>query len=259
MIQRLKELYHYREMIASLVRKDLKGRYQGSVLGFLWTFINPLLQLLVYTAVFSVILKNTTPHYYMHLFVALVPWIFFSSSLTTGSRLILDQKNMIKKIYFPRAVLPVAYTVSSFFNMLFSFVIVFAVIAVMRLGVNFAALPWLIPVMLIQFLLVLGMNLITSALTVYVRDLEHIMGVVGMAWMYLSPVVYGISYIPENWRRWYMLNPMSPLLISYRQILYYKDTPDLALLLRALILSVVVLMAGILIFETLQKRFAEEL
>ncbi len=259
MIQRLEELYHYREMIASLVRKDLKGRYQGSVLGFLWTFINPLLQLLVYTAVFSVILKNTTPHYYMHLFVALVPWIFFASSLTTGSRLILDQKNMIKKIYFPRAVLPIAYTLSSFFNMLFSFIIVFAVIAVMRLGINFAALPFLIPVMLIQFILVLGMNLITSSLTVYVRDLEHIMGVVSMAWMYLSPVVYGITYIPENWRRWYMLNPMSSLLISYRQILYYKDTPDPALLLRALILSLCVLIAGIVIFEKLQKRFAEEL
>ena len=121
MIRKLHELYQYREMIASLVRKDLKGRYKGSVLGFLWTFINPLLQLLVYTMVFSVILKSGIPNYYLHLFVALVPWIFFASSLTTGAKLVLDQKNMIKKIYFPREVLPIAYTVSSFCNMLFSF------------------------------------------------------------------------------------------------------------------------------------------
>ena len=97
MIRKLRELYQYREMIASLVRKDLKGRYKGSVLGFLWTFLNPLLQLLVYTMVFSVILKSGVPNYYLHLFVALVPWIFFASSLTTGAKLVLYQKNMIKK------------------------------------------------------------------------------------------------------------------------------------------------------------------
>lgn len=259
MMQKLRELYHYREMIASLVRKDLKGRYKGSVLGFLWTFLNPLLQLLVYTMVFSVILKSGIPNYYLHLFVALVPWIFFASSLTTGSKLVLDQKNMIKKIYFPREVLPLAYTISSFCNMLFSFVIVFAVIAIMRLGVNLAALPWLIPVAATQFLLVLGVNLITSSVTVYVRDLEHIMSVVSMAWMYLTPVVYGISFVPAQWRRWYLLNPMTPIVLAYRNILYDHTAPDISLLLRAFVISLAVLAAGILIFTRLQRRFAEEL
>lgn len=255
----LRELYQYREMIASLVRKDLKGRYKGSVLGFLWTFINPLLQLLIYTVVFSVIMKSGIKNYYLHLFVALVPWIFCSSALTTGSHLVLDQKNMIKKIYFPREVLPVAYTTSSFCNMLFSFIIVFAVIAIMRLGVSWAALPWLIPVMLIQYLLVLGLNLITSSVTVYCRDLEHIMGVLSMAWMYLSPVVYGIDFIPQSWKQYYLLNPMAPLILAYRDILYHKTAPDLPLLLQAFAESIVILVLGILIFEKLQKRFAEEL
>ena len=258
MIQKLHELYQYREMIASLVKKDLKGRYKGSVLGFLWTFINPLLQLLVYTLVFSVILKSGIPNYYLHLFVALVPWIFFASALTTGSKLVLDQKNMIKKIYFPREVLPVAYTVSSFCNMLFSFLIVFAVIAVTGYGISLAALPWLIPVMAIQFLLVLGINLITSSVTVYIRDLEHIMSVLSMAWMYLSPVVYGIDFV-EGWKRWYLLNPMAPLILSYRDILYYKRAPQPLHLGLALAVSLPVLAAGILIFSRLQRRFAEEL
>ncbi len=259
MIRKLRELYQYREMIVSLVRKDLKGRYKGSVLGFLWTFLNPLLQLLVYTMVFSVILKSGIPNYYLHLFVALVPWIFFASSLTTGAKLVLDQKNMIKKIYFPREVLPVAYTLSSFCNMLFSFIIIFLVIGVMRLGVNAAALPWLIPVMAIQFVLVLGMNLITSAVTVYIRDLEHIMGVVSMAWMYLSPVVYGIDFVPENWRRWYLLNPMAPLVLSYRDILYYQRAPQLRQLALAGGISLLILCLGYLAFEKLQRRFAEVL
>lgn len=259
MIRKLRELYQYREMIVSLVRKDLKGRYKGSVLGFLWTFLNPLLQLLVYTMVFSVILKSGIPNYYLHLFVALVPWIFFASSLTTGAKLVLDQKNMIKKIYFPREVLPVAYTLSSFCNMLFSFIIIFLVIAVMRLGISFAALPWLIPVMAIQFVLVLGMNLITSAVTVYIRDLEHIMGVVSMAWMYLSPVVYGIDFVPENWHKWYLLNPMAPLVLSYRDILYYHRAPHLMHLAIAAGISLLILLLGYLLFEKLQRRFAEVL
>ncbi len=258
-MQRLRELYQYRTMIASLVRKDLKGRYQGSVLGFLWTFLNPLLQLLVYTLVFSVILKSAVPHYYLHLFVALVPWIFFSSALTTGAKLILDQKSMIRKIYFPRAVLPLAYTVSSLCSMLFSLVIVFAVIAVMRLGVNFAALPWLLPVIAVQFILVLGVNLLTSALTVYLRDLEHIMGVLSMAWMYLSPVVYGIEFIPEAWRRVYLLNPMAPLILAYRDILYNQTAPDGTHLLLAAGMSLLVLCIGTAVFEKLQRRFAEVL
>ena len=247
MIRKLRELYQYREMIVSLVRKDLKGRYKGSVLGFLWTFLNPLLQLLVYTMVFSVILKSGIPNYYLHLFVALVPWIFFASSLTTGAKLVLDQKNMIKKIYFPREVLPVAYTLSSFCNMLFSFIIIFLVIAVMRLGISFAALPWLIPVMAIQFVLVLGMNLITSAVTVYIRDLEHIMG------------VYGIDFVPENWHKWYLLNPMAPLVLSYRDILYYHRAPHLMHLAIAAGISLLILLLGYLLFEKLQRRFAEVL
>ncbi|MCQ2435193.1 MAG: ABC transporter permease [Oscillospiraceae bacterium] len=255
----IRELVQYREMIASFVRKDLKGRYKGSVLGFLWTFINPLLQLLVYTMVFSVILKSSIENYYMHLFVALVPWIFFASSLTTGSHLILDQKNMIKKIYFPREVLPVAYTTSSFCNMLFSFIIVFAVIATMRLGVSWAALPWLIPVMAIQYILVLGMNFITSSVTVYCRDLEHIMGVLSMAWMYLSPVVYGVQFIPEGWDKFYMYNPMAPIILAYRDILYYKTAPNLGQLGQAFLISLGVLLVGVLVFEKLQKRFAEVL
>ena len=259
MIQKLHELYLYREMIASLVRKDLKGRYKGSVLGFLWTFINPLLQLLVYTLVFSEILKSGIPNYYLHLFVALVPWIFFASSLTTGSKLVLDQKNMIRKIYFPREVLPVAYTVSSFCNMLFSFIIVFAVIAVTGYGVSFSALPWLVPVMAIQFLLVLGINLITSSVTVYIHDLEHIMGVLSMAWMYLSPVVYGIDFVQKSWKHWYLINPMAPLILAYRDILYYKRAPQPQLLGLALAVTLPVLAAGILIFSRLQRRFAEEL
>ena len=124
----LKEIYDYRQMVFSLVKKDLRGRYKGSVLGFMWTFINPLLQLVVYTVVFSLILKTNIERYYLYLFVALIPWIFFSASLTGGSASIVAQKDLVKKIYFPRQVIPISYVTSSFVNMLLSFIVVFIVI-----------------------------------------------------------------------------------------------------------------------------------
>ena len=120
-----KELYAYREMIFSLVRRDLKGRYKGSILGFLWTFLNPLLQLLVYTFVFSTVMRNGINDYYLFLFVALVPWIFFSTSVSGGAKCIWAQKDMVKKIYFPREVLPISYVTSQFVNMLLSFLVIF--------------------------------------------------------------------------------------------------------------------------------------
>ena len=132
----LKELYAYRQMIFSLVKKDLRGRYKGSVLGFMWTFINPLLQMGVYTLVFSIILRNDIDKYYLFLFVALVPWIFFSASLTGGADSVLASKDMLKKIYFPREVLPISYVTGAFVNMLLSFVVIFGVIIFTGHGLN---------------------------------------------------------------------------------------------------------------------------
>ena len=114
----IREIYEYREMIFSLVKRDLRGRYKGSVLGFLWTFLNPLFQLLVYTMVFSIIMRMGYEKYYLFLFVALVPWIFFSTSVTAGASCIWAQKDMVNKIYFPREVLPIAHVTSMLVNML---------------------------------------------------------------------------------------------------------------------------------------------
>ena len=255
----IRELYMYRTMTASLVKKDLKGRYKGSVLGFLWTFINPLLQLGVYTLVFQVILRNPMPNYYMHLFVALVPWIFFSSALTTGSKAVLGQANMVKKIYFPREVLPLSYTLSSFVNMILSFIVIFAVYIISPLKIQLTPLLMLPVTMLIQLFLVAGVTMITSSLTVYLRDLEHIMSVLNMALMYLSPVVYPVSYIPEKYMALYLINPMSPIIIAYRDILYYGKFPEFKIIILAFAESMIIFFAGLMIFGKLKKHFAEEL
>lgn len=253
------EIYKYRQMIFSLVRKDLRGRYKGSVLGFLWTFINPLLQLCIYTIVFSTIMRMGIEKFYIFLFVALVPWLFFNTCLQNGSTVVVQNQDLVKKIYFPRLVLPIAYVTSSFVNMLLSFVVVFAVLIFTGFGINFYALLFLPLIMLIEYLLGLGITLITSACTVYLRDLEHILGIVGMAWMYLTPVIYPPEMVPEKYQFLFNLNPMTPIVTAYRDILYYKQPPHLQTLALATLLGIFIVVVGSLLFNKLQKGFIEEL
>lgn len=255
----IKELYMYREMIRNLVRRDLKGRYKGSVLGFLWTFINPLLQLGVYTMVFSIILKNPLEDYYLHLFVALIPWIFFSTSVSGGASCIWSQKEIVKKIYFPREVLPIAYVTSHFINMLFSFIVVFAVLIVTGKGINLLALLCLPVIMLIEYLLALGMAFISSAITVYLRDVEYILGIITMAWQFLTPVMYSVDMVPESLLPVFFLNPMTPIIIAYRDILYYKRIPDFMTLIHAAVLGLILMGVGVAVFSKLKRHFVEEL
>ncbi|MCD7761932.1 MAG: ABC transporter permease [Lachnospiraceae bacterium] len=258
-MKKFSEIYHYRTMIASLIKRDLRGRYKGSVLGFAWTFLNPLLQLLVYTMVFSTIMRAGIEDYYLFLFVALIPWIFFSSSLTGGASCIWAQKEMVKKIYFPREVLPISHVTCQLVNMLLSFIIVFAALLISGKGVKVTILCYLIPVILVEYLLAIGIAFISSSLTVYFRDLEHILGIVSMAWQFLTPVMYSVDMVPESVMPIFMLNPMTPIITAYRDVLYYHQAPQLSTLGHAFGLGIVFLLFGWFLFGRLERHFAEEL
>jgi len=254
----LRELYHYREMIYMLVKRELRGRYKGSVLGFFWTFLNPLLQLTVYTMVFSFIMRAGIENYHIFLFVALIPWIFLATSVQGGSTCILGQKSMVSKIYFPRQVLPIAHVTTCFVNMLLCFIVVFIVVA-LSIGLKGVLLIYLIPIMLIEYLVALGLTFIVSAVTVYFRDMEHILGIVVMAWQFLTPVMYSIDMVPEEMRGVFVLNPMTSVISAYRAVLYYQTMPEAGTMLSALVMGVVSLIVGWFLFERLQRNFAEEL
>lgn len=255
----IRELYAYRQMIFSLVKRDLRGRYKGSVLGFLWTFLNPLFQLVVYTLVFSVIMETGIEKYYLFLFVGLVPWLFFSTCLTTGSSCIFVQQDMVKKIYFPREVLPISFVISQFINMLLTFIVIFAVVIFSGVGINPIALLFLPIIMMIEFILALGVTMLASALTVYFRDLEYILGIVSMAWLYLTPIMYSPDDVPEKVMPLFNINPMSPIIIAYREILYYRQIPKINTLLHALLFGLIILIVGFITFKRLKRQFAEEL
>lgn len=255
----LKEIYDYRAMIQSLVKRDLMGRYKNSVLGFFWNFLDPLLQLLIYTAVFTVILPMGIDKYYLHLFVALVPWMFFGNCLSGGTRAVLNQQDMVKKIYFPREVLPISHVASQLVNMLLSFLVVFAVILVSGQGINPVAVLWLPVVIIVESILALGLTFIVSAITVYLRDIQQIANVLVMGLMYASPVIYSVDMVPAKWYNLYMLNPMSVVIVAYRDILFYKHTPRELGLGVAFVISVICLLIGFAIFEKLKRNFVEEM
>lgn len=258
-MKKIMNVFHYRTMIQSLIQRDLRGRYKGSVLGFAWTFLNPLLQLVVYTVVFSTIMRAGIEDYYLFLFVALIPWIFFSSSLTGGASCIISQKEMVKKIYFPREVLPIAHVTCQLVNMFFSFLVMIAVLFISGRGLKLTLVPYLLPVILVEYVLALGIAFITSSVTVYLRDLEHILVIIAMAWQFLSPVMYSIDMVPDKIRAVFFLNPMTSVIVAYRDILYYKQAPELGTLITATVLGCGLLIIGWFLFGRLERHFAEEL
>ena len=255
----IREIWHYRQMIFSLVKRDLRGRYKGSFLGFLWTFLNPLLQLVVYTIVFSVIMRAGIEDYYLFLFVALIPWIMFSTSVAGGCSCVLNHKDMVTKIYFPRAVLPIAHVTTAMVNMLYSFVVVFIVVLFAGAQVRPVALLCLPVIVVVEYIFSIGIALIVSSLTVFFRDLEHIMGILVMSWQFLTPVMYSVDQVPEELWPLFQLNPMTQVITAYRDILYYGTMPHVETLSTALLWGVISVLLGFVIFQILQRRFAEEL
>lgn len=245
-------------MLIGLVRRDLRGRYKGSVLGFAWTFINPLLQLCVYTLVFTQVMRMNIDRYYLFLFVALIPWIALATSVTGGSTCITNQAAMVTKIYFPRQILPINVVTTNFINMLLCMIVVLLV-CLFTVGINLAVLWYLIPVILTEYILALGLALIVSGITVYFRDMEHFLAIFVMAWQFLSPVMYSENMVPERFKTIFSLNPMTSVITAFRDILYYKRAPELGTMLLALCMGCGFLVIGFLLFSRLEKHFAEEL
>ncbi|MDE7179345.1 MAG: ABC transporter permease [Lachnospiraceae bacterium] len=258
-MKHIKEIFMYTDMIKSLVKRDLRGKYKGSVLGFLWTFINPLCQIIVYIIVFSMIVKTNLENFYAYIIVGMMPWFFFDMSLRQGSGCVRYQGEMIKKIYFPREVLPLACVTSNFINMLFCYIIVFAILIISGIGLSFKALFFLPMVMMVEYVLVLGFTLIVSAGTVYFKDLEHIVTVILMAWIYLTPILFSMDVIPEKMVWIFKCNPMTPIIEAYHNILYWKCMPKGRELLYSMVWAMVILIVGELTFAKLNDNFAEEL
>ena len=192
-----KNLYKYREFLKTSVKKEFRGKYKKSFLGILWSFLNPLFQLLIYALVFPFILKNNIENYTVFLIVALFPWNFFNLSIIQSSACIVANGGIIKKVYFPREILPISTATSNLINFLITEIIVFVFLFVSGIGISSTIFVFPL-IVLIQFILQLGLSFILSAITVYVRDVEYLINVIMMLAFYLSPIVYSADMIPAK-------------------------------------------------------------
>jgi len=266
-MERLRELVRYRELVRNLVARDLKARYKSSVLGFLWCLVNPLLMMGVFTVVFTVLMPKDIPKYPVFILCALLPWNFFSSAVINSIGSITDNAHLIKKVYFPREVLPLSTVLSNLVNFLLALIVLFAVLFAFRVRLTIWAL--LLPaIILIQVVFTLGLSLILSALNVFYRDTGIIMETVMLAWFFLTPIFYPITTVPERYTLWGVafnprvwlrrLNPMASIIASYQDILYWGAPTGWNFLLRTALTSLVILIVGYLIFLRYSPRFGEE-
>ena len=268
MLENLRQLPRYRGLIQSLVSRELKARYRGSVLGFFWSFVNPLLLLLVYTFIFAYIMPppGDIDNYALFLFTGLLPWTWFSASLLESSSVLITGGNLIKKVMFPAEILPIVTVLSNGVHFLLGLPILVAFLIYFDAPIELAELPWFPIALLVQFLLTLGFALMLSALTVHFRDLKDILGNVMTLWFFATPIIYYWKVAPEKIRPLLNLNPFTHLAITYQEILFFPADTAAAggppghwkWLLALGAGSIGVFLVGYFLFDRLRDSFAEE-
>lgn len=268
MLANLRRLLRCRGLVRTLVARELKARYRGSILGFFWSFANPLLLLLVYSFVFSVILpgfRADLEPYALFLFCGLLPWTWFSSSLLETSNVLIANGNLIRKVMFPAEILPIVSVLANMFHFFFAlpvlggFLAFYAAIGELPGPLRAAELAWIPVVIAVQLLLTLGLGLVLSALTVHFRDIRDLLGNLLTLWFFSTPIIYPMSMIPPGGKVFMDLNPFAHLAISYQEILFY-DGPfgHWKWLLALAALSVALMALGYALFDRLRDSFAEE-
>ena len=254
-----KELYHYRELLKTNVKKDIRGKYKASFLGVLWSFVNPLLQVLVYAIVFPYIMRVQTENYLIFLICGIIPWTWFTYSISNGTTSVTNNADLIKKVYFPREILPISVVTSGMINFLISCIIILIFVLIGGLGISWH-LVFLPLIVLIQYIVTLAIVMLLSAFNVYVKDVEYIMIFIVNMMFYATPILYTVDMFGGSWLMWiFRLNPLAHLINAYRDIFYMHQIPQITNLLILLGVGIILLIICYNIFNKLKKRFAEEI
>ena len=263
MFSNLRQLIRYRGLIQTLVVRELKARYRGSTLGFFWSFVNPLLLLIVYTIVFSVVLPGfrgiDVEPYALFLFCGLLPWTWFSSALLESANSLIAGGNLIKKVLFPAEILPIVAVLSNMFHFFFALPILALFLVFYARPIQWLDLVWFPIVVLVQLTLTLGIGLLLSALTVHFRDLKDLLGNLLTLWFFTTPIIYPMAMVPPGGKFIMDLNPVAHLAISYQELLFY-DGPfgHWRWLVALAVASVAIFLVGYALFDRLRDSFAEE-
>jgi ABC-2 type transport system permease protein len=263
MIANFRKLFAYRELLTSLTKKELKVKYRGSVLGFFWSLLNPVLIMLVYSFVFSIVLRQGVEEFAIFLLCGLLPFNFFSNSVNNGVNSIIANSNLVKKIYFPKEIIPLSTVFSNLINFLLELVILLIVLAIFRY--KFYMYLYFLPVIVFfQVFFVAGLSMLVSALNVLYRDLQHLVSILMTVWFFGTPIIYPLTMVPERFQFWIQLNPMTVYVTFYRNIFYYIKYPDgfyipsWEIILICLTITFGVFFLGYYTFKNIEPRFAEE-
>jgi lipopolysaccharide transport system permease protein len=256
----LASLLRYRGLIQSLVARELKARYRGSVLGFVWSFINPILLLSIYSFVFTTIMRNndSPKPFAVFLFCGLLPWTWFSASLTEATSSLINGGNLIKKVLFPAEVLPIVSVLANMVHFLFGLLILAAFMILFRHYPDPGDLPWFLIVIAVQLVFTLGLAFALSALTVHFRDVRDLLTNVLTLWFFATPIIY--PYFMPSVSRFltlFRLNPFYHLAVSYQEILFFGQFGHARSLLLLAALSLAVFLGGYWLFDRLRDSFAE--
>jgi ABC-type polysaccharide/polyol phosphate export permease len=262
MLHNLTRLLRYRGLIQSLVSRELKARYRGSVLGFFWSFINPLLLLLIYSFVFKIFLPQKWEgyeHVALFMFCGILPWTWFSTSLLESSGVLISGGNLIKKVLFPAEILPIVTVLANMVHFLFGLPILAAFLIYFQRPLHLGELAWFPVAVLVQLILTIAFALLFSALTVHFRDIRDILSNLMTFWFFATPIIYPYT-IMEDWQmRILNLNPFTHLAITYQEILYFDGAVGHAKWLLAVgAAAIVFFLFGYFVFDRLRDTFAEE-
>lgn len=257
--QTLAGLFRYRELLKNLVLKDLKLKYRGSVLGFIWSLLNPLLMIGVYTVAFKYILRSTIEGFVFYLMLGILAWTFFVNSLMMSTGAIVDNGGLVKSVFFPRAILPVATVLFNFAQYLLT-VLVFLPVMMVVYGVPVGAPVLAYPVFLaLQLLFTVGLALLLATWTAFFRDVKHFLEILLAALFWLTPIVYQSAQIPERLRPLLDLTPMSPFITAYHDIFFFSRWPAPSVWLLATAYAVVAAAWGLSVLLKREDLFSEAL
>ena len=248
----------YKDLLLELVKRDIKSKYKQSILGYAWVLIVPLINLIVMTIVFSFFIRVPTGNipYPIYLFAGLVPWLFTANAISSATASVVQNYSLVTKISLPRYIFPTASVLSKVIDFVLNFTIMFVLIAFFKVSLVWTLL--LVPVVFVtQFVLVLGVGMILASINVYYRDVENVIGVLLTMWLYLTPVVYPPEIVPASMAFVFNLNPMTPIINSYRNIILYGVLPPWQSFLYSFIFSVAIFVVGFFVFKKLSRNFAD--
>ncbi len=247
-------LTQFKPLLNELVVRDLKLKYRRSILGYVWSLLNPLLMMTIMTLVFSYMFRFDIPNYPLYLICGQTLWSFFSESTTMAMQSVLANGSLIRKVYIPKYIFPIARVLSSFVTMTFSLAAI--LIVMIATGVPLSWELLLVPTCLL-FLLVfcMGIGMILSAMAVYFRDIVHLYGVLIMAWMYTTPIFYPISALPEEIAYYIQFNPMYHYITFFRSLVLYGALPPANVWFSCIVSSILSFLLGVFVFHKLQRNF----